>query len=322
MTGFDREAPGGGVDAYTIWENQKAEIRFTVYLTEDGVQASTDRIPVEVWMRTAEGTEAAYMEAWTKCPEDGRESWAVTVRTLLIQPHLWQGKDNPYLYDVEVRLAGAQTLRLKYPVCSMGYRGEGHFVLNGRPYPLHAVRYIPGADAVSCLERDLGFLKELGANCLCLSAFPAAPQFYERCLEQGMVVWKSEAEEEQLPVFGALHGDAGAPEHMQDKLQARLLLCDDGKHKRDLFYYYQALWSERKVLHICRLPEGTRTGTTVSVTVYSNQKKVALYVNGYLQEFKESAPCFVFQDVELTGANVVLSARSEECFTSYTPELS
>ena len=323
MLEFDTEAPGGGVDAITVWENQKAVIYFTVYLRHAGTMPDVRSYSLSVWMRTADGGEAAYMETNVGIPHGERKCFAISLHTLLIQPHLWQGSLDPHLYQVEVLLkSGAKhgsavpgrilsSVQLKYPVCSMRYRGGGDFLLNGRPYPLHAVRYLPGKDAVRVLEQELGALKQLGVNCLCPEYFPADPLFYELCLEEGLLLWKQEGEEALLPVFCA--------SEETEECSDAVLLGADRKSRRDLFYYYQAIWSERRVLHICRFEEPVKPGNTVTVRVFSNQKKVALYVNGYLREFKESAPVFVFEDVELSGETPVLSARSEECFASYTP---
>lgn len=215
-------------------------------------------------------------------------------------------------------------MHLKYPVCSMRYRSTGDFLLNGRPYPLHAVRYLPGRNAAEVLHRDLETLGQLGVNCLCPEQFPLDPLFYELCLEQGLLLWKGKGDAAELPMFcapeeGMENDTEKYPEKHRKECAGRILLDADRRCRRDLFYYYQAIWSNCKVLHICRFSEPVKPGATVTVTVYGNQKKVALYVNGYLREFKESAPVFVFEDVELSGEEPVLSARSEECFVSYTP---
>lgn len=58
------------------------------------------------------------------------------------------------------------------------------------------------------------------------------------------------------------------------------LVTFDRKTKKDSFYLYKAWWSDEAFVHICSKRFVERTGSTVTVKVYSNQSTVALYVNG------------------------------------------
>lgn len=59
---------------------------------------------------------------------------------------------------------------------------------------------------------------------------------------------------------------------------------------------------------------------TIAVTVYSNQKKAALYVDGYLFECKQGPPDFKFEDISLKHCQTVLTAQAGECSISVTVE--
>ena len=329
MISFDREAPGGGVDAYTVTENSKAEIIFTVYLkqaSEGDVQVQggehtqaavqtvesarpQEKLQVELFLYDPNGQEAARMCVKTMPQEEA--CWTVNTRTLLIYPRMWQGTLVPVLYQVEALITNGEkqldALRFVYPICTMRQVEGTDFLLNDRPYTLHAVKYgIPRADGCLSMEKfaaDLEIMQELGANCICPDHFPTEPQFYELCLKKGMILWKLTGEAEEIPLF------CGGE---------KALMSDDGRRKRDSFYLYQACWSNGKVLHICHNRQVPRPGSLASVMVYSNQKKVALYVNGVLQEFKESSPRFLFEDIPVRGEYTIVSAQAGDCFASVT----
>ncbi len=307
MIRFDKEAPGMGVDAATVMGNGKAEISFSVYLTQGTEtqvpkgEGEENRRFVEITMYDPDGKQAARMRL--KVPSQCRE--ALTTRTLLVYPQLWQSVENPRVYRVEALLvAGEQIVDQKsflYPVCEMQCIPGKGFFLNNRPLNLNAVRYKVSREWQNHLEEDLDIFLELGANCICPDRFPKNSMFYEKCIQKGLILWKLMGKEERVPLFA---GEEGA------------LLCADRLRRRDLFYKYQACWSKREVLHICdpvRMP-----GRTASLVVYSNQKKAALYVNGMLHEFKQTPPEFIFEDIPAKGDHTVLSVQAGERITSVT----
>lgn len=335
MIVFDKEAPGGGVDAYTVLENGKAEIHFTVYLVEGGVEDSgavkggavedsvtqegkpKEReiealcsVTVEITMFDPKGKETARMRLQPMRGETLAKSLStepLTTRTLLIYPQLWQSVANPLLYRVKACISAGDTVmdtkEFPYPICSMRSIPDKGFFLNQKSFTLHAVQYSLTKDWRKFLDKDLDILVELGANCLCPDRFPKDSMFYEKCLEKGLIVWKLVSEQPSIPRLWG--GD-------------KPLVSADRLRRQDLFYYYQACWSNREVLHICNHEKMPRPGTMASAVVYSNQKKVALYVNGVLQEFKQTPPVCVFEDIVVKGEHMVVSAQAGECFASVT----
>lgn len=84
------------------------------------------------------------------------------------------------------------------------------------------------------------------------------------------------------------------------------LVTFDREIKKDAFYIYKAYWSKEPFIHICSKRFVNRAGNKTIVKVYSNQKKVTLYVNN--QEFKSLTADKVFrfriplkEDVKLTA---------------------
>ena len=72
------------------------------------------------------------------------------------------------------------------------------------------------------------------------------------------------------------------------------LVTFDRKIKKDSFYLYKAWWSEEPFVHLCGKRYEDRTGPVTAVKVYSNQPKVALYVDGKLLGEKTGEKEFLF----------------------------
>ena len=73
------------------------------------------------------------------------------------------------------------------------------------------------------------------------------------------------------------------------------LVTFDRKIKKDSFYLYKAYWAEEPFVHIAGKRYADRTEATTTVTVYSNQPSVALYVNGALLETQTGEKVFRFR---------------------------
>lgn len=103
------------------------------------------------------------------------------LQSILLQPRLWRGTEEPYLYDMEAILedgSGCRRDRVRghLPLRSLDSRQPGSLTLNGAALEPRAVRYyLPdmGGVADSChrMEKDLRLLLELGANCVCLDGW-------------------------------------------------------------------------------------------------------------------------------------------------------
>ena len=72
------------------------------------------------------------------------------------------------------------------------------------------------------------------------------------------------------------------------------LVSFDRKVRKDAFYIYKAWWSKEPFVHVCGSRYVDRVEDETEIKVYSNQPKVALYVNGALVEEKEGEHIFIF----------------------------
>ena len=89
------------------------------------------------------------------------------------------------------------------------------------------------------------------------------------------------------------------------------LVTFDRKTRKDSFYLYKAWWSDENFVHICSKRFTDRTESEMEVKVYSNQKSVALYVNGEKAGEQTGEHVFSFR-VPLTG-EIEVRAVAGDC---------
>ncbi len=73
------------------------------------------------------------------------------------------------------------------------------------------------------------------------------------------------------------------------------LVTFDRSLKKDSFYLYKAYWSKEPFVYLAGKRFEYRTGNTTVITVYSNEKEVALYNNGKPVEVKAGEQVFKFR---------------------------
>lgn len=86
------------------------------------------------------------------------------------------------------------------------------------------------------------------------------------------------------------------------------LVSIDRKVKKDAFYVYKAWWSNEPFVHLCGSRYVDRTEEETEIKVYSNRKKVALYVDGAPAGEQEGDHVFVFK-IKISGEHEIV-ARS------------
>lgn len=88
------------------------------------------------------------------------------------------------------------------------------------------------------------------------------------------------------------------------------LVTMDRKLKKDAFYLYKAYWSREPFVHVCGSRYVDRAESVTEVKVYSNQPKIALFVDGKLLAEQESKHVFRFQ-VPISGEHTVEAKAGE-----------
>ena len=145
----------------------------------------------------AEGREVAAIERAITLAPDVCEPH--TLRVTVKNPHLWQGRKDPYLYRAIVELRDANGIRDKVEQ-PLGLRSfhidpDRGFFLNGEPYHLHGVnrhQEVRGKGwAISEADQDLDmeFLKEIGATVVRCAHYQHSDYFYSLCDRNGILVW-------------------------------------------------------------------------------------------------------------------------------------
>lgn len=115
------------------------------------------------------------------------------------RPHLWNGRQDPFIYRAEVRLlenghtadSVSQPLGLRY----FRVDADKGFFLNGHPLKLHGVcRHQERSEVGNALRRvhheeDAAIMAEMGVNAVRLAHYPQASYMYDLMDRYGFVTW-------------------------------------------------------------------------------------------------------------------------------------
>ncbi len=309
---FDRSGPFGAMELYTKSEPGKAFLECKLHLesgeTLCGSEADRGYLEVEIWDKEER------LVFYCRQAVGGEEP----IRGILLHPHLWQGAECPYRYFFCARIwqdgSVEDTFEQNFALCEFRHIPGKGWYLNGEAFEMRPVGYeIPTKEnAKPCYEisaqenvklcyaqirRDLERILKMGANTVCPVAKQIMPEFLSLCEELGLVVYRNMCEtpvETPIALFNRLTGEQ--------------------------FYRYKARWSKEPFVYINPDSLLWQENGNAEVTVYSNQKKVALYVEGVLFEFQSDGPEFRFQEIPVKKLPLRLSAEAEECGMSVTAQ--
>lgn len=172
-----------------------ADIRISTKVKNDNVAAK--KIIVESVITDREGNEIEKLSSESTLK--GNQAQDIVQRTSLKYPHLWNGRNDPYLYTVAVSIrekggtldAVTQPLGIRY----FSVDPDKGFFLNGRPYDLHGFnRHEDKKDkgrAMSDSDRedDMRFIMDIGSTVVRLAHYQHADKMYELCDRHGIIVW-------------------------------------------------------------------------------------------------------------------------------------
>lgn len=326
----------------TKLENGKAYLEFAL---PEKIGRLLSALQIEIW-EGAEGERLVFHGEYA-----AEESDCMTA--LLLRPHLWDGMRDPYVYllkaqgrfgtmeygetfgvtaeeetvdassiDEVTEVYWQQELAI-YDVHVIDKKG---IFLNEKEFLPHEVVYrLPpqisnAGTRVEQVRRDLERLVRMGANVIRLEGTGTGAggldcagvrTFYSLCRRGGFLTGDLWIRPENLPVYRGLPGET----------MTEALLAADGRTMTERYYYYQAKWNSEPVLYPALSTLHRQENGLVSLTIYSNQKKVVLYVDGVLFLFQSAAsgdPEFIFEDIPVEKLPLHLAAEAGNLSISLT----
>ena len=136
----------------------------------------------------------------------------LTQAATVANPHLWNGRIDPYLHDLYVEVRDPTTNQLLDLVHqSVGIRSYAisptqGFLLNGVPYDLHGVNMhqdrLDEAWAISDddIRQDMSLINEVGATMVRTAHYEQSQLVYDLADQYGIVIWA------EIPVVGSTNG--------------------------------------------------------------------------------------------------------------------
>jgi hypothetical protein len=203
----------GGPGVYVRSEqprNGATALKVRARVANDGARAR--RVPVRITVLDALGAEVG--RGSTRIAIPPRSTRTAEVDATVVQPHLWDGVRDPYLYRVSIQLGDeGDAIALPFGIRSARIDPKQGFLLNGRPYPLRGANLMHSArpgkgTAVSEAEiaEDFAILREMGSTGVRLVHFQHGQPAYDEADRIGLPLWTEigiNSEIEDTPAFRA-----------------------------------------------------------------------------------------------------------------------
>lgn len=190
----DFASPGVYITQKNV-SSRGAAVNVRVKLDNDGTNPAP--VVLENRIYNAEGKTVATDRQNITLTTQGTQTFESKFQ--IVKPHLWQGRQDPYLYKVvtELRRNGKLIDSRTQPLGIRHFEmkaGDG-FYLNGKKYPMYGVtRHQDWWGLGSALENkhhaaDLATIMEVGATTVRFAHYQQSEYLYSKCDSLGLIIW-------------------------------------------------------------------------------------------------------------------------------------
>lgn len=207
----------------TAWVSNGSDtfLPHTFFPPEDGGVFPDFKYRLVARLVDAGGTNVAESEKEFNLAKDSSSPYEL--RLTVDDPHLWQGKEDPYLYTAELELYSNTNTLIDRVENKIGLRSfhidpDTGFYLNGKPYRLkgvsrHQDREGKGwAITEKDMRDDLSLILEMGANAVRLAHYQHSSYFHQLCDEKGILLYV------EIPLVGTFQTNLLAYENAHQQL--------------------------------------------------------------------------------------------------------
>ena len=208
---------------------KRAEISAEIHLSTTG-----DYKDCEIYFAVLDANGKVVAEKASTLVNNDRATCAVGIDN----PHLWNGRQDPYLYKTVTVLkkGGKEIDRVEEPIGLRYFwvdKNRGFF-LNGKHLKLQGVcRHQDWGDLAVAITpeqhlADYDLFDEIGANALRLAHYPQAKFMFQEADKRGYVVW------EEIPFVGSYVDTKAFDDHL--RLQLREMIIQNYNHPSIMFW--------------------------------------------------------------------------------------
>lgn len=228
----------------------------------------------------------------------------------IVEPHLWQGVEKPYLYQLELYQVWEESAKreLVYSrflaVRNLERLEKKGIYLNGEPFVVQSVYYENIYEIAAKGEEifweglmgKLRILAQMGCNVLVLGSIEELSMadkvmLQKYCDRIGLLVYNDK--NDNCVMGKSLFHTSGVP--------------------TEIFYRCKSGWSREPFVYICSESFCRRGDGSYELKVYSNCRKVTLMIQDRVFGVKEDKGELLFEDIQIEELPVDITARTEAC---------
>ncbi len=206
---LDYASPGVFIDQQNV-SDKSADISVSVELENKNI--SFRNVKIKAILKDEKGREVQASAIDSKVSPQGVTN--VQIPIPVMHPHLWNGKKDPYLYSVHVKVLkeGKLVDEVTQPLGIRSFHiepGKG-FYLNGKPYRLYGVArhqdwWKQGNALTDSMQRvDMEMIDDIGATSVRFAHYQQADIIYSECDSMGILAWA------EIPFVNASSGKEGS----------------------------------------------------------------------------------------------------------------